>query len=386
VLWDQPLSTVNQNAYVNQSFGDFPTYSSFLADDFHNIDPWIIEAIYVPGDGWNGFTTLMNATSLTWQIYADNAGVPDGDPSGAGNSPVWSITLPPTDPQVTITPRTPGGMPSNVLLTLATPGMAPPGDWWLVFYPQMDFAFGQYGRQPADTTNGYFGQFVNPGGGFGYGSVWQSWTVLGVTQQDIAFRIEGTIGGTVDVPWLSEDPLAGSLGAGACEMVDVIFDSTLLAAGLYEASLDVSSNDPDEPVINLPVSMLVVEPAIELAKTVGTDSSVCATTDEITVDEGTTVYYCYTVTNTGDVMLDIHNLEDDILGPILIDFPYDLMPGASAFITVSAVIDADVTNIGTWTASAGAFSVEASDTATVNVIIEPDVYWYYLPINFKNYP
>jgi len=168
-------------------------------------------------------------------------------------------------------------------------------------------------------------------------------------------------------------------------MVDVTFDSTLLATGLYEASLDVSSNDPDEPVINLPVSMLVVEPAIELAKTVGTDSSVCATTDEITVDEGTTVYYCYTVTNTGDVMLDVHDLEDDILGAIMIGFEYDLMPGASAFITVPVVIDADVTNIGTWTAHVGSLSVEGTDTATVHVNILPDVSWVYLPVIYKDF-
>ncbi|MBN1136666.1 MAG: hypothetical protein JXM73_08765, partial [Anaerolineae bacterium] len=109
VLWDQPLSTANQAAYVNQDFPDFPDYSSFLADDFANPAPWSIGTIFVPGDGWNGFTTLFNATALTWQIYADNAGIPDGDPSGGGNPPVWTLTLPPTDPQVVISNGTPGG-------------------------------------------------------------------------------------------------------------------------------------------------------------------------------------------------------------------------------------------------------------------------------------
>ena len=55
VLWDQPLSGVNQGAYVNQDFTDVPDYSSFLADDFVNADNWYIESIFVPGDGWNGF-------------------------------------------------------------------------------------------------------------------------------------------------------------------------------------------------------------------------------------------------------------------------------------------------------------------------------------------
>ena len=47
-------------------------------------------------------------------------------------------------------------------------------------------------------------------------------------------------------------------------------------------------------------------PAITLTKTVGTDASVCATTDEITVPAGTEVAYCYEVVNTGDVTLNLH--------------------------------------------------------------------------------
>ncbi len=195
VLWDQPLSTVNQGAYVDQDFPDYPTYSSFLADDFVNADLWSISTIFVPGDGWNGFSSLLNATALTWQIYADNAGVPAGDPSGGGSPPVWTLTLAPTDPQVVISTGTPGGTLSNATLNLAAPLNLPAGHWWLVFYPTMSFgSYGQYGRQPADTTSGYTGQLINPGGGFGYGTVWQPWTVLGPTQTDMAFRLEGAVG------------------------------------------------------------------------------------------------------------------------------------------------------------------------------------------------
>ncbi len=56
VLWDQPLSTVDQNAYVDQDFTDYADYSSFLADDFTNAETWNISSIFVPGNGWNGFT------------------------------------------------------------------------------------------------------------------------------------------------------------------------------------------------------------------------------------------------------------------------------------------------------------------------------------------
>ncbi|MGC8764148.1 MAG: Ig domain-containing protein [Acidobacteriota bacterium] len=194
VLWNQTLSSVNQDAYVDQDFSDYPAYSSFLLDDFANTMPWSLTAIFVPGNGWTGFTTLSNAASLNWAIYADDgSGQPDGWPGG-GNAPFWSLSLPPSDSQVTITNGS-GGMPSDTLLTLSAPVALPPGTWWLCFWPEMDFGtFGQYGRQPADTTNGAHTQFINPGGGFGYGTGLQDWSVIGVAQQDMAFRIEGEVG------------------------------------------------------------------------------------------------------------------------------------------------------------------------------------------------
>ena len=45
---------------------------------------------------------LTLAHALNWEIYADAGGVPDGDPWGGGSAPVWSLSLPPTDAQVTL--------------------------------------------------------------------------------------------------------------------------------------------------------------------------------------------------------------------------------------------------------------------------------------------
>ncbi len=58
VLWNQPLHPYDWSMAVNQEFLDASTYSSYVADDFVNGDPWSIRAIFVPGDGWNGFSTL----------------------------------------------------------------------------------------------------------------------------------------------------------------------------------------------------------------------------------------------------------------------------------------------------------------------------------------
>ncbi len=288
VLWDQPLSMVNHAAFVDQEFTDYPDYSSFLADDFSNTAAWLVNSIFIPGDGWNGFTSLKNASALTWQIYADDgSGVPDGDPSGGGNPPVWTLTLPPLDPHVVLTAGS-GGMLSDVMLNPPMPVILPPGDWWLVFYPTMEFsAFGQYGRQPADTTNGHVGQFINPGGGFGYGTDWQDWTVIGAAQQDIAFRLEGVVLPELGaIPWLSADPTSNTVPSGTCQDVAVTFDATSLTPGGYEGDLIILSNDLNLPTMTVGALLNVPEPVFGASFSWSPASPVAGTPVDFTASVG----------------------------------------------------------------------------------------------------
>jgi uncharacterized repeat protein (TIGR01451 family) len=114
--------------------------------------------------------------------------------------------------------------------------------------------------------------------------------------------------------------------------------------------------------------LTVIGPTIELVKTVGTDPNVCAATDTIEVLAGTEVFYCYSVTNTSLIQLEVHDLVDDQLGNLLVDYPFALVPGESTFITASAVITEDVVNSATWTAGDGdTHFAESSDTAAVTV-------------------
>jgi hypothetical protein len=109
-------------------------------------------------------------------------------------------------------------------------------------------------------------------------------------------------------------------------------------------------------------------PALALDKTVGTDPSVCAVTDMITLPYGGgDVTYCYSVMNTGTTTLTEHTLVDDQLGTILNNFPYSLSPGASVYITQTTAITQTTVNLATWTASDGIDTAMNSDTATVNV-------------------
>ena len=59
------------------------------------------------------------------------------------------------------------------------------------------------------------------------------------------------------IPWLSEDPITGIVRPGECADVEVTFDAAGLPIADYAAELVIWSNDPDTPVIYLPVTMHV---------------------------------------------------------------------------------------------------------------------------------
>ena len=70
------------------------------------------------------------------------------------------------------------------------------------------------------------------------------------------------------VGWLTFDPADGNVLPGDAELVDVVFDATGLAAGVYTTTLEVESNDPLQPVVSVDV-MLTVEAACVPASLLG---------------------------------------------------------------------------------------------------------------------
>jgi hypothetical protein len=117
---------------------------------------------------------------------------------------------------------------------------------------------------------------------------------------------------------------------------------------------ETSDTDTAEVIVPVP------EPAIVLTKTVGTDPAVCASTKSLALPVGGgDVFYCYRVTNTGNITLTRHTLVDDQLGTVLSNFNYSLTPGASAFITQTKEITITTVNSATW----AAFNPGPIDTA-----------------------
>jgi len=110
-------------------------------------------------------------------------------------------------------------------------------------------------------------------------------------------------------------------------------------------------------------------PYISLNKTVGTDPSVCASSDDIIISGAGDVTYCYEVTNTGTVTMTTHDLVDSELGAIFSGLPIPLTPGASLWITQTAALTQTTVNTATWTAyNVGPTDVVSdTDSATVTV-------------------
>jgi uncharacterized repeat protein (TIGR01451 family) len=141
-------------------------------------------------------------------------------------------------------------------------------------------------------------------------------------------------------------------GSGACVV-------SLNAAKSVSAIFDL---------VTIPVA------AINLVKTVSVQPGVCGTDTTLTVLPGETVYYCYTVTNSGNVTLTQHSLVDDQLGTITNTLSTLLLPGQTIStvalgFSVSAQIEEQTTNFATWTAVAQteALSTTATSTATVSL-------------------
>lgn len=110
---------------------------------------------------------------------------------------------------------------------------------------------------------------------------------------------------------------------------------------------------------------------ISLTKTVSTEAGECGDDSSITVEPGTTVFYCYRLTNGTNTELPVHDLVDDKLGTILDDDNFAHQAGATReVISDGVVVDDPVVNVATWTALGSTGQIVDTATATASVEVE----------------
>jgi hypothetical protein len=81
--------------------------------------------------------------------------------------------------------------------------------------------------------------------------------VLVERQDNLAVLAPPAAGIAFDVPWLSEDPISGTLAPGEGRPITVTFDASGMAAGTYLGLLDVESSDLVSPHIGIPATLTV---------------------------------------------------------------------------------------------------------------------------------
>jgi hypothetical protein len=370
------------------------TYSIQVASDpgFTNI---VASASGLSGPTWTANIVLNTSTTYFWRVQADNA-------CGTGSySAAWSFT------------------------TLPAPGDCGPGTAPNVLY-DYGFESGSSGWTSSGTGNTWALSTANPYAGSNH---YRGTGVAGVTDQRLVSPgVALPTGQNPLVLKFWHAPNLENNGATACYDGGILEISTNggatwtqvpntdLLVGKYTGAVSASFSNPlgglqawcgpnpqpyyqtiadissfagqtaqfrmrlgTDTSVSRPgwdVDNVLVQscqpvpvPEIELVKTVGTDPSLCATTNQIMAAGGTEVTYCYTVKNTGNIPLGLHTLEDSDLGILLSDFGYNLNPGASAFLTETATISTTTLNTAIWTAYNPGPSDVAVASASATVIV-----------------
>jgi uncharacterized repeat protein (TIGR01451 family) len=151
---------------------------------------------------------------------------------------------------------------------------------------------------------------------------------------------------TDDVAWLTEDPTSGTLQPAEAAVVDVTFDATGLTPGDYAGLLSFASNDPNNPVVEVPATLTVLPQA---------DLSVIKTSSPDVIRAGDTMTYTLVVTNNGP---------DDATGVKVVD----TLPADMTFVRASAGC---ALGSGKVTCSVGALA--ADGVVQLTIVVTADV-------------
>lgn len=68
--------------------------------------------------------------------------------------------------------------------------------------------------------------------------------------------------GEAPIPFLSANPEFGNVASGETVEIEVTFDATNLEKGIYKDQIIVFNNDPDEPEVEIPVTLEVINPPV----------------------------------------------------------------------------------------------------------------------------
>jgi LPXTG-site transpeptidase (sortase) family protein len=177
-----------------------------------------------------------------------------------------------------------------------------------------------------------------------------------------------TLADTVGGVTISGGPIA-SLAPGASNSTTFTGTYTLtltdINSGSFTNTATVSGTDPHDTEVtddDDDTQTLAAAPAIEVVKTGTLNDGVVLPAGQ--VNEGDTITFTFTVTNTGNVTLSDITITDAIAGVVISGGPITLVPGASDTSTFTATYTLTQTDVdaGTFTNTATASGTDPHDT------------------------
>lgn len=133
-------------------------------------------------------------------------------------------------------------------ITLNTPLVNAGGDLWVAY----EITQVTLGIWPAGTDAGP----AHPEGDWiKTGSTWAKLSVISTLNYN--WNIRAKLEGDALPAWLTLDPAMGTVEPGETQVVTVNFNAAGLNPGVYQASINISNNDPATPSITVPVSLEV---------------------------------------------------------------------------------------------------------------------------------
>jgi len=216
--------------------------------------------------------------------------------------------------------------------------------------------------------------------GFSFASD-ESTTDEGAFIDDVALR-KYVGGAPEDCPWLDEEPKSGSVAPGGHDDITVTYDTTGRGS-TYTANITITSNDPDEPQVTVPVTLTVttgVSPSVSIEPPSQTVPPGGAFNVDVWLDAvgrnlngiAVAVQYDSNVMTTSVAHVEGHNLLGGLEIPAAVneaagvgEVTYSLASG-----TAVGGIDASVMTI-TFTMDAGAAPATYDLTVSRGTLIEP---------------
>ncbi|HEY5852291.1 MAG TPA: S8 family serine peptidase [Lysobacter sp.] len=244
-LHDSPVGEVT-SGFRSTSYSDAAAAgrpAQFAADDFVVANPTRLTRVFAAGFRVGGEALTSGADLLTWQIYRNADGMPEGNPQTSPELAVWSFSAPPTAAAVQIEG-------ANVSLDLATAGQnvaLPAGRYWLVVHARAPFAQ-RWVWFASRTGDGVFRSFdAAP-----LDSRWQE----GTGYAGLAWSLHGS--SQCGASWFgTPDAALGAVAPGSGKDLQLQLNTSRLPPGNHVGYLCVASNDPKRPKVATAVLLTV---------------------------------------------------------------------------------------------------------------------------------